>query len=304
MIVSPGIYPDIPASVYHADPAPNPSLSCSILERLLERTPAHAYAAHPRLTKQEPEEFKHNLGTVVHELLLGGGGLIVIDADSWRGKEAQGARDAALRDGQTPVLRHHYEEAMQIFERILLQMEQHPDLKGLLEVAIPEASAFWQEPSGFWCRCRPDLAMEDLLVDLKVTGVAATPEAWGAGHAMRMGYARRACFYRRGWRAVANVMPRYRFAVIENHPPYALSVFECSPEALDIGVREVAAGMAIWERCMRTNEWPAYPREIQWINPPVWAQYRSEEVLARHAFSQPQDEAQAPFVMGPEGFGV
>ena len=40
---------DIPPREYHADPCPAPSLSRSIAKLLVERSPAHAYAAHPRL---------------------------------------------------------------------------------------------------------------------------------------------------------------------------------------------------------------------------------------------------------------
>lgn len=305
MIDSPGVYKDIPPAAYHADPCPEPSLSASLIDRLLERSPAHARAAHPRFVTPEVEEFRFSLGDLVHNLLLGGRRICVIDAKSYQGKDAKAARDAALEAGETPVLLHQLHRAERVRNAILGQLKDHPELSTILEPpAVFEATVAWQEDSGLWCRCRPDILFDREIYDLKITGVAATPEAWGASHAWRMGYARRAVWYRRGLRKAHGVMPRYFFVVVEDEPPYAISHFECSPEALDIATREIEQALAIWTRCMETGEWPSYSTDLQWINPPNWAHYRSEEVLARHAFSVPQDETQAPYTITPETFGV
>src|SRR5258708_2254328 len=54
-ITAPGIY-DLDDDDYHQDPAPEPSLSSSIVKLLDQQTPAHAYAAHPRLNPQFAEK--------------------------------------------------------------------------------------------------------------------------------------------------------------------------------------------------------------------------------------------------------
>jgi hypothetical protein len=48
-ISRPGIYLDVAANDYHADPCPAPSFTQSIAKVLLEKSPAHARLAHPRL---------------------------------------------------------------------------------------------------------------------------------------------------------------------------------------------------------------------------------------------------------------
>jgi hypothetical protein len=308
MITEPGVYEGISAVDYHADPCPEPSLSASLIDRLLERSPAHARAAHPRFVTPETEDWKFNLGEAVHTMLLGGQPLCVIDERSYQGKEARLARDAALNDHQLPILTHQLNRAETICDAIRTQIKLHPELNHVLDPpGLHEATVLWREDllgsTGLWCRCRPDILFDREIWDLKITATAATPEVWGAGHAWRMGYPRRAAWYRRGLRKVMGVMPSYRFIVVENEAPYALSHFECSNEALDLGVKEVEAALEIWTRCMQSGDWPAYSTELQWINPPVWAQYRSAEVLARHQFST-HDEVQSPHVIEPWGFGV
>ena len=292
--MKPGLYPDVSSADYHADPCPDGSLSCSWIDVLLERTPAHVKANHPRLrsTEPEPEEWKFNLGTAVHELLLlGDEAIFLVEAKDYKTNAAKEARDAALATGKLPLLGHQFDRADAIVAAIREQFDEHPLLRGVLASpdAQREVTAIWQDEQhgGVWCRSRPDLALPRMIMDLKVTGVAATPEAWGSSHAWKMGYARRAVWYRRGWRILTGVMPAYRFVVIEDAPPYAVSVFECAPEALDLATKEVMQALSIWQRCMEGGIWPGYSTDLQWIVPPTWAQYRTEEVLARHQMTDP-----------------
>ena len=60
-----GIYPDLSAGTYHADPAAQPSLSATTCKLLCRRFPLHAWHAHPRLNPdyQRVEEKKFDPGT-------------------------------------------------------------------------------------------------------------------------------------------------------------------------------------------------------------------------------------------------
>src|SRR4051812_24195416 len=68
----PKAYYGIPAAVYHQDPCPYPSASCTILQELWNKTPLHAKEKHPKLKSIRPmqEPLVFNAGTIVHELLL------------------------------------------------------------------------------------------------------------------------------------------------------------------------------------------------------------------------------------------
>ncbi len=102
-----GIHYDVAAARYHADPCVKPSLSSSIAKILLEKTPRHAWYAHPRLNPDfaANTDTKFDLGSVVHELMLGKGvGYAVIKAADYRAKTAQAARQAAREEGKVPLL--------------------------------------------------------------------------------------------------------------------------------------------------------------------------------------------------------
>ena len=81
---------DITEEDYHADKLPDwctgPSLSNSMAKILLDKSPAHAYAAHPRLGgagRVLPASTLQTFdaGKLAHKLLLGRGAeVVVIDA--------------------------------------------------------------------------------------------------------------------------------------------------------------------------------------------------------------------------------
>ncbi len=109
MITEPTMAFDFPGADYFADPTPTPSLTQSIAKILLERAPAHARLAHPRLNPdwQPDEPTKYDIGNIAHTLLLGRGkDLVVIEGDDWvKDKKAKGkARAAAQADGKLGVL--------------------------------------------------------------------------------------------------------------------------------------------------------------------------------------------------------
>src|SRR5579885_3028935 len=117
--LKPGIRPDVPAEDYHADPAPEPSLSAGIARRLISQSPLHAWTAHPRLNPDHRDEHGDRLdfGSAAHSLLLEGLDVCeVIEADSWRTNAAKDARDGARASGLIPLLRKDYERMCEFCE--------------------------------------------------------------------------------------------------------------------------------------------------------------------------------------------
>lgn len=103
----PGIHLDIAAADYFADPCPSPSFTQSIGKLLIDRSPAHARLAHPRLNPDfDPDDAtKYDIGNIAHRLLIGRGKeLAVIEADDWRTKAAKEAREQAAAEGKLGVL--------------------------------------------------------------------------------------------------------------------------------------------------------------------------------------------------------
>jgi hypothetical protein len=289
-IDAPGIY-DMPAAAYHADPCPAPSLSCSIAVKLCQASPAHARAAHPRLTPDAVEEKAEafDLGTVAHALLLEGSDarVAVIDAKDFRTKAAQEARDAAYAAGQCPILAARWTDVQAMVAAARGQLDAHRDGgRAMFTSGKPEQTVIWQEAGGVWCRARLDylrLAADGPAVDdYKTTSGSANPEHWSRSLFDRGGDLQ-AAWYRRAVLHVTGVEPTFRYAVQETFPPYALSVISLGPDALLLAEKKCLYALEQWTRCLARNEWPSYPRETAYAGLPPWEEARWLERELREA---------------------
>jgi hypothetical protein len=290
MINAPGIY-DIPASVYHRDPCPAPSLSCSIATLLCQASPAHARAAHPRLNPDAVEDKNEafDIGTVAHALLLEGTSaqVAVVEAKDWRSKAAQEARDAAYAAGQCPILAAKWVDVQAMVAAARGQLDAHRDGgRAMFTSGKPEQTVVWQEPGGAWCRARLDYlrltADGPAVDDYKTTSGSANPEQWARALFDR-GADLQAAWYRRAVRAVTGVEPTFRFAVQETTYPYALSVISLGPDALCLAEKKCRYALEQWQRCLARNEWPSYPRQTAYAELPPWVEARWLERELREA---------------------
>jgi len=270
---TPGFYDNMPEPVYHADPCPEPSLSSSIAKLLINRTPLHAWCAHPQLNPDHEAEQKSefDLGRAAHALLLGTpSDFVVIDADSYRSKAAQQQRDDAYAAGKTPLLADKHERVMNMVAAAKQQLAHHDDGRYMLDGdGASEVTAIWREGEA-WCRARADRIAggDEIIFDYKTTGGSAHPDQWGAVTAWQAGYDVQAAFYRRGWHALIGRKPAFVLVVQETEPPYALSVQQFSGDALAVGEAKVEHAIQLWTLCMESNHWPAYPNKTCVISPP------------------------------------
>lgn len=289
MIKESGIYDGVPDTEYHADPVDVPSLSSSICKLLVTRSPLHAWYEHPRLNRAKALEIETptramDIGTAVHATILGQGrGVKEIVADDYRTKAAKDARDAARAAGLVPVLSADMERVTEIATAARDQLAG-TELAGIFEAGTAETTLVWRDNGGVWCRARvdwlPASAREGghiTVVDLKTTGGSASPEDWQRT-AFDMGYDIQDAFYRRG---LAALIPgvrsiRFKFVVLEQDPPYGLTINEFSGQALYEAVELAEAGIRMWGACVRRGEWPGYPVETSHMDPPKWRSERAE----------------------------
>ncbi len=278
-----GVY-DIPAAAYHADPAPEPSLSSSVAKILIGRTPRHAWMAHPRLNPDHAEENKveFDIGTAAHALLLEGeSGVTVVDADSYRTKAAKEARDAAYTAGRTPLLPHQLVDVEAMVAAARVQLEAHEVAGQAFKDGKPEQTLVWQE-AGIWLRCRLDwLPIANRpFYDYKTT-TNAHPDTWQR-RLFENGYDVQAAFYLRGIReALGTENAEFRFVVQEVKPPYALSVVALTPAALALGDAKAHRAIEMWRDCLSADRWPGYPNDVAYLDAPVWEEARFEAAKAR-----------------------
>jgi len=275
-----GLFANMSTAEYFADPAPQPSLTQSLVKTLLDRSPLHAWYAHPRLNPDfmRDEDTKYDIGNIAHRLILGRGRELVVlsDFDDWRKKEAQQARATAQAEGRLAVLGKHYATADRMVRAAQEALERRdmPDIFGE-DHGDAELCAIWQEGKT-WCRQLMDWLSADRLTfaDYKTTLESAAPHAL-ARKMVNDGWHIQAAMAER---ALAKLDPsnigrrRYLFVVQEAQLPYALSVVELSETALTMGRKQLDAGLKLWTRCLFTDYWPGYP--LQTIVPefPEWAE--------------------------------
>ncbi len=263
-----GVYTDISAAAYFADPCPEPSLTQSIAKILIDRSPAHARLAHPRLNpaREEPREYDRALaiGNAAHRILIGRGkDVCVIEADSFRGRDAISWRNEAIARGSTPILQKHSQEAVDL----VLAVRDQLDAVGLVDAFRSGNGevAIICEDDGIWLRAMVDWVETDALIctDLKTSGLSASPYSVPQVMASA-GWPIQAAMQERILEALdpRPAHRKFRFVMVENKPPYALTVNELSEAVMTIGRKQLDYAMRIWRRCVESGSWPAYPATI------------------------------------------
>lgn len=279
MIEHPGIYHDIPAAAYHADPCVLPSLSSSVGRLLLNRSPRHAWMKHPRLNPSPigtSGSRDMDLGSVVHELILGrGAGVEVIEADSYRTKAAQEAKAAVLAAGKTPILREDHDRAVGMASIARAYLAANAPMFADGADCVSEAVLAWKEGPE-WCRAMIDRITPDMTacIDIKTTAKSARADA-AARTIFDMGYHFQAAFYERGLNVIEPQGAGRRnfiFLFQEADEPFECQLIQLDEAAMTIARKQVMAAIGIWRRCLKLNVWPGYPPGIQTITMPDWQQ--------------------------------
>lgn len=271
------------SETYHADSEGErvPSLSASIAKILIERTPLHAWHAHPRLNPdyQRTEKTEFDYGTAAHAMLLEGSeaALVIVEADDWRTKVAQEQKKAAYADGKTPLLARQVKRVREMAASAKAHVAAS-ELAGIFEAGCAEQSIRWQE-GVTECRMKPDWLTADkkIILDYKTT-TNAHPEAC-LRSIVGMGYDVQDAFYRRGLRATTGFPAAFVFLFQEKDPPYACSLLALDPAMREMADQKVQWALTLWSNCMETGKWNGYGNRIAYLEPPVWYAARAEEWL-------------------------
>lgn len=271
----------ISSEEYYADPCIKPSLSRSILNRLL-KSPIKAWYQHPRLNpdcKEDDGGGKFDIGSAAHSILLEGTDNVeIIEAENWRTKAAKEKRDEAREQGKTPLLESQYNQTILMVMAAEKQILACSDLgiKSLKDGGGSELTFIWSETDAVerksYHRIRPDWMSDDrtLTIDYKTTGTSADPNDY-LMHIFKMGYDIQEAYYRRGTKAVTAIDSKFVFIVQETEEPYLCSFIGLSPEYQNMGHEKVEQGIFMWNQCMKSNNWPGYPNKVAWVDPPPWA---------------------------------
>jgi hypothetical protein len=270
-----------PAADYHNDQhGDHPTLSSSIANLLINRSPLHAWTAHPRLNPNHVpvDDSKFDVGTVAHSMLLEGTASVdVCDFENWRSNDAKAARKASYANGRTPLLAHQFDEVLGMCNAVADQLAHFNADPVPLTGGKPEQTMVWQDAqTGVWCRARIDWLHDDLsaIDDLKTTTRSAHPEAF-AKNLYSYGCDVQAAFYLRGIKAFLGEMShplvtQWRWIVVETSPPYGLSVIEPGPAVLELADAKVDAALKLWAECLEQDKWPGYSTKVATAELPAW----------------------------------
>jgi hypothetical protein len=273
------------ASAYHQDQfGITPTLSATIARILCSQTPAHAYAAHPRLNPdyQRQDDEKFDIGNAVHSLLLEGDDkAFVIHADSWRTKDAKESRDEARAHGKVPLLVGQYESVLAMLEAVRAQIALLDVAPAPFTAGKPEQTLTWEE-NGVACRARVDWLHDDhtAIDDLKTTSRSADPDQWGRTM-FNSGYDVQAAMYARGVKALTGSEPEFRFVIAETQPPFLVSVVALAPDAVALANSKLDYALTVWARCLKAGRWEGWPNRVCYAEAPGWAEGQWLEREAR-----------------------
>lgn len=274
-ITEPGVYPDLPNAVYHADPVPGGSLSSTGARAMTCPAKFHWDRVHGRAPKRT-----FDFGHAAHREVLGEGDQVVwIDAEDYRTKAAREARDQAHVEGKVPMLARERE----VVEAMAEQIRSHPIASALLNPlgGRPEVSLFWRDPIvPIMRRTRLDWLPQvgdrrGIFFDYK-TCASADPEKLQRSIA-DYGYHQQAAWYLDAVQALGIAgtgEPSFLFICQEKDPPYVVTVVEPDSASLRIGRHLNRVAINTYWECKRTGVWPGYSTDVELLALPPYIESR------------------------------
>lgn len=262
-----GIHAGIPMDDYVQDRiCAEPSVSTGIVQAMYERSPLHAWQAHPKLGGGcDDESSRADLGSAVHAEILGGGKVVYAPQEfqDWRKKDAQTFRDEARSKCNIPLLDRQREQIDKIVKPARLALSDFGAGKS-------EMTMLWQD-DGVWCRGRADFLTDDGKYDIDIkTCTNADPSAWIRGIMCQSGYDLQAALRVRGHEILNDRTRDVLFLLVEIEPPYGVSVVGIGPNLVELSQRRVKYALKLWKHCLAEDSWPSYDQSIKYAEPPSW----------------------------------
>jgi hypothetical protein len=216
-----------------------------------------------------------------------GGGFEILDFPDYKTKAAQVARNDARAAGLTPILTHQYTQALKIC--------MGDSLAGIPEyVALmngpchAETVLIWRQRQtsslsdypGVLCRAMLDwIGPEPTQIwDIKTTSAGLSDAALSRA-IVNNGYDLSATFYLLGMAALFPDLAgrcKFRWIFVETEEPFEVRVIEADATTLAIGLKKATYAIEKWRRCIEDgphiSRWPGYPRRIDSLNYPQWAE--------------------------------
>lgn len=261
--MKPGIYDDLPADQYHADPA----YSFSAIKQAM-RSPAHLKAWLTAPPEQTPAM---RIGTLTHLAVLQpdlfGSTTAVAPIVDRRTKEGKSIWEQfqAQNTGKEIITNDEREQLTAMRDSVRI----HPAASALLGEGTAEVSVFNQcVETGLPLKARMDWVRENAIVDLKTT-----EDASPAGFAKSVSnyrYDLQAAHYRRMLKLQGRGELPYILIAVEKEAPFAVAVYRLDEGDLTLADMQMQQQLRAIASCCEFNSWPAYSREVETLTLPKW----------------------------------
>jgi hypothetical protein len=250
------------------------ALSSGVAFEAISRSPLHA--RYKQLNSDRWSK-KADLGTVVHQMLLEGHSDCVVwlpeEFTDFRKKEAQVLRDAAYAEGKTPMLAGQKGECERMLNTVREQIAG-TELAEVLGTGHPEVTVEWTD-QGIACKARPDYLTDKFHISVKTTAASGEPNSFNRRVLTPGGYDFSLMFYDRGLRA-EGWEGEHRLLVIEQEPPYCVSVIALSGSKRVIAETDVDRAIKLWAKCLEQGKFPGYG-DTFWAEATPWEIAAAEE---------------------------
>lgn len=273
----------LPAAEYHADPAPEPSLSTTVGKLLLSKSPLHAWHSCRRLNPKWQPMFRKtfDIGSAAHSAVLGVGDEYVAIPESVLAANGAATTTAAKdfiasarQSGRIPL---KADEVQQIEAMSAVARARLLDHGIALDPARSELCAI-AEIDGIYCRAMFDNVPADPrlpIYDYK-TCEDASPEAC-LKSILNYGYDLQEAHYKAVWKAATGETRDFVFIFQEKSAPHEVTLVKLSGSFRDVAERRAARARKIWGECLSANNWPGYPTGLHEVDAPAWLIEREYE---------------------------
>lgn len=277
--MNPGIYYDIPNSVYHGLEQRH-IIGCSGLKAVLQ-SPADYYGQFldpdcpPESDKSSAaRDFGNRVHCMLFENHLFAQRYAVGPEVATRALKEWKDFASRLPAGCEGIKPSEYKTLKKVREQALAVPDvatalQHPEGRG-------EVSAYWvDEETGVPCKVRPDWVYpvgEDAVVLLDgKTFATADPYEFGR-QAARMEYHLQAAYYSHGYKmASGKRVLAFVFLVISDTWPHLVTPVMLDEEAMRVGALSYRIALDRYAECKASGKWPGYGNDVKIISLPRWA---------------------------------
>lgn len=297
-IATPGVYSGIPLETYHGpEICAGRSVSSSVIRTAFLESAAHAWNGSPYNPDAEPFEQSEPMlvGSAAHHLLLGEADFkrsYVVRPETYPGAKGdakwtmaaayckdwvatqEAAGLAVLSEGQIERVRG-----------MAASLAQDPLVKAGALSGLIEHSFFWVDAeTGLWLKWRPDALPEGSrdVSDLKcVAGVQYDDIERSIAD---RGYNCQGALGRWAFREVlGGEMESFSLVNVESRRPHCVATLQITDDALDLGERQLRAGLRLIKRGFDEGVWPGPGGRVSDARPvglTTWAKTRIETRLA------------------------